>query len=51
MHKYIKLDDDIDRANSGVYSPGLRDEAQDARDLIFTYLKEVPCAESFYSIS
>lgn len=50
MHKYIKLDDDIDRANSGVYSPGLRDEAQDARDLIFTYLKEVPCAESFYAI-
>lgn len=50
MHKYIKLDDDIERANSGVYSPGLRDDAQDARDLIFTYLKEVPCAESYYAI-
>lgn len=50
IHKYIKLDEDIDRANSGVYSPGLRDDAQDARDLIFTYLKEVPCAESYYAI-
>ncbi|QAB41121.1 hypothetical protein EHF38_12565 [Acinetobacter baumannii] len=50
MHKYIKLDDDIERANSGVYSPGLRDDAQDARDLIFTYLKEVPSAESYYAI-
>ncbi|MCX5468110.1 hypothetical protein [Acinetobacter nematophilus] len=50
MHKYIKLDDDIDRVNSGVYSPGLRDDAQDSRDLLFTYLKEVPCAESYYAI-
>ncbi|EXB49425.1 NACHT domain-containing protein [Acinetobacter sp. 1000160] len=50
MHKYIKLDDDIERANSGVYSPGLRDDAQEARDLIFTYLKEVPSAESYYAI-
>ena len=50
MHKYIKLDADIESANSGVYSPELRDDAQDARDLIFTYLKEVPCAESYYAI-
>lgn len=50
MHKYIRLDDDIDRANSGVYSPELRDDAQDARDLLFKYLKEVPCAESYYAI-
>ncbi|MFV5639818.1 NACHT domain-containing protein [Acinetobacter oleivorans] len=50
MHKYIKIDDDISRANTGVYSPELRDDAQDARDLLFTYLKEVPCAESYYAI-
>lgn len=50
MHKYIKLEDDMDRANTGVYSPGLRDDAQDSRDLLFKYLKEVPCAESYYAI-
>ncbi|ADY81877.1 hypothetical protein BDGL_001291 [Acinetobacter pittii PHEA-2] len=50
MCKYIKIEEDINRRGSGVYSPEIRDNAQEARDLIFTYLKEVPCAQSYYAI-
>ncbi|WP_224991979.1 NACHT domain-containing protein [Acinetobacter pittii] len=50
MHKYIKIEEDINRTGSGIYSPEIRDDAQEARDLLFTYLKEVPCSESYYAI-
>ncbi|ENU09368.1 NACHT domain-containing protein [Acinetobacter calcoaceticus] len=50
MHKYIKIEEDINRTGSGIYSPEIRDNAQEARDLLFTYLKEVPCSESYYAI-
>ncbi len=42
MHRHIRVADDIDRANGGVYSPGLRDDAQDARDALFSRLAETP---------
>ena len=29
MHRYIRVKEDIDRSGGGVYSPGLRDDAQD----------------------
>ncbi|GAB3047891.1 hypothetical protein GCM10027155_12160 [Acinetobacter apis] len=50
MNKYIKIEEDLHRANTGAYSPTLRDNAQDARDLLFKYLKEIPCAESYHAI-
>ena len=50
MHQCIKIEEDIHRAGMEVYSPGLRDKAQDARDLLFKYLSETPCAESYYAI-
>ena len=50
IHKYIKVEDDIDRANGGVYSPTLRDNAQDSRYLIFRYLSEISNAESYSAI-
>lgn len=50
MHEYIKPDEDILRPSLIVYSPGLRDDAQDARDLLFSCLKDIPCAETYYAI-
>jgi hypothetical protein len=32
MHQYIRSSEDINRVETGVYSPELRDEAQAARD-------------------
>lgn len=34
MHQYIRKDEDINRSGGGVYSPGLRDNAQDAREAL-----------------
>lgn len=48
MHKYIKLSDDIQRAGKGVYSPTIRDDAQDARDRLLSYLVETPSKENYY---
>lgn len=42
MHQYILVSDDIERAGKGVYSPVLRDHAQDARNLLFKLLSEIP---------
>lgn len=50
MHRYIKIEDDINRANGGTYSPELRDYAQDSRDLIFEYLRAIYNSESYYAI-
>ncbi|HIW06616.1 MAG TPA: hypothetical protein H9889_04750, partial [Candidatus Ignatzschineria merdigallinarum] len=50
VHQYIKVEEDIDRSNSGVYSPTLRDNAQDSRYLIFQYLSEVANSESYHAI-
>lgn len=50
MHHYIRRSDDIDRANMGVYSPGLRDDAQDARDRLFSLLKEIPGKDAYLAI-
>ena len=41
-HRYIRASDDINRAGGGVYSPGLRDDAQDARRCFFKLLSEIP---------
>ncbi|SDX47249.1 NACHT domain-containing protein [Nitrosomonas oligotropha] len=50
MHKYIRREDDIDRAGKGVYSPGLRDDAQDARSNLFKLLNQIPGKESFLAL-
>lgn len=41
-HTHVAESDDIQRAGKGVYSPILRDDAQDARDQLFRWLKEIP---------
>lgn len=50
MHKYIRMEEDINRANGGVYSPGLRDNAQDARDTLFSLLNQIPGKAAFIAI-
>ncbi len=50
MHRYIKTSHDIQRAGKGVYSPITRDHAQEARDMLFNYLVEIPSKESYYAL-
>lgn len=47
MHRYIRAKDDINRAGGGVYSPKLRDDAQDARNKLFNLLSEIPGKASY----
>jgi len=50
MHKYVRRQDDIERAGKGVYSPGLRDNAQDARNQLFEFLREIPGKEAYLAL-
>ena len=50
MHKYVKVEDDIDRTSGKVFSPELRDDAQDARNRLFNLLSEIPGKESYTAI-
>jgi hypothetical protein len=50
MHRYIRTDEDIDRIGKGVYSPTLRDDAQDGRSTLFNMLVEVPGSEAYAAI-
>jgi len=47
MHRYIRAKEDINRVGKGVYSPGLRDDAQDARNRLFYLLSEIPGKASY----
>lgn len=50
MAKYIREEEDIDRSGGGVYSPGLRDDAQDARNALFTFIRETPGKEAYLAL-
>lgn len=50
MHEHIHAEDDIDRAGTGAYSPGLRDDAQDARNALFSFIRETPGKEAFIAL-
>lgn len=47
MHRYIRAKEDINRADGGVYSPELRDDAQNARNKLFNLLSEIPGKASY----
>lgn len=51
MHDYVRKTDDIDRAGKGIFSPGLRDDAQDARDALFSFIRETPGKEAFLALT
>ncbi len=50
MQESIRASEDIRRANGGAYSPELRDDAQDARNMLFNLLVEMPGKESYIAI-
>jgi hypothetical protein len=50
MHVYIRIAEDIDRAGTGVYSPGLRDDAQSARDGLLAFIRETPGKAAFLAL-
>lgn len=50
MHRFIKVADDVNRAGGGVYSPTLRDDAQDARNHLFSLLSDTPGKEAYSAI-
>lgn len=47
MHRYIRAKEDINRDGGGVYSPDLRDDAQDARSRLFKLIAEIPGKASY----
>lgn len=51
MHRHIRAQDDIERAGKGVYSPGLRDDAQDGRNALFKQLSEIPGKETHVALT
>jgi len=51
MNRYIRVNEDINRANGGVFSPELRDDAQDARNRLFSLLSEIPGKASYTFIN
>ncbi|MBB3747180.1 hypothetical protein FHX10_006736 [Rhizobium sp. BK591] len=50
ISQHVKREDDIERAGSGVYSPGLRDNAQDARNYLVDVLLKTSGKETFLAI-
>ena len=51
MHKQIRTSEDINRVGSGVYSPELRDNAQDARNKLFQLLSDIPGKETYVALT
>lgn len=50
MHQHIRQEEDINRANGGVYSPGPRDDAQDGRNELFSLINQQPGKEAFLAL-
>ena len=49
--KYIRIEDDIDRSDGQVYSPGLRDDAQDARNGLLRLLVDIPGKQTYIELT
>lgn len=50
MARYIRSEDDIERAGQGIYSPGPRDDAQRARNALLAFIRETPGKRAFLSL-
>ncbi|WP_241523238.1 NACHT domain-containing protein [Pseudomonas sp. s4] len=48
--KHLRVEDDINRLGKGVYSPGLRDDAQDARNGLLNIIRDTPGHEAFLAL-
>lgn len=50
-HEHIRIEDDLNRVGGGVYSPELRDDAQDAREHLLALLRGLPGKDAFIALS
>ncbi|MBU1357897.1 MAG: hypothetical protein KKC79_08345 [Gammaproteobacteria bacterium] len=50
VHEHVRSSEDIARANKGAYSPGLRDNAQDARERLVNILGEIPGRDAYLGL-
>ena len=50
-HRHIRVEEDIDRTGGGGYTPGLRDDAQDARTGLFGLLSEIPGKAAYVALT
>lgn len=50
-NEFVRERDDINRAGKGVYSPGLRDDAQDARGALFSFIRETPGKAAYLALA
>jgi hypothetical protein len=50
VHRYIRAQDDNNHIGDGVYSPDLRDDAQNARNRLFNLLSEISGKKSYSAI-
>lgn len=50
VHTIVRIEDDINRADRGAYTPKLRDNAQDARDRLTSLLEEIPGKATFSAL-
>jgi hypothetical protein len=50
VHEHVRIEDDVDRSNKGVYSPGPRDDAQAARERLVNILGEIPGRDAYLAL-
>lgn len=50
MHTYIRVEHDLNRLDSGIYSPALRDAAQEARDKLLRVLNQRSGKEAYHAL-
>ena len=50
VHRHVRSSEDIDRANKGVCSPGLRDNAQEARERLVGLLMAIPGRKAYLAL-
>lgn len=51
VSRHVRSEDDLERAGKGVYSPTIRDDAQEARNGLFSMLRELPGKEAFVAMN
>jgi len=50
VSQYVREKEDIERAGKGVYTPELRDNAQEARNMLFNIIRDAPGKEAFLAL-
>lgn len=50
VHEHVRSREDIERINGGAYSPGLRDNAQDARERLVGILRDIPGRDAYLAL-